>query len=548
MQVSRRILLVDDEPLLLAGLKRDLRREFEVETAVGGREGLEKLAVQPPFAVVVSDFNMPGMNGVEFLRTVTERHPETVTAMLTGNAERDVAVHALHEGRIFRFLSKPCPRDLLRQTLNDALEQHRLIASEKILKAELTAANQELQRFNQELEQRVQERTASIQRLHEFVAELNGLDSGGEIGRLLVQTTAKLLDSRLVLLFLPDRSGGSLREAARFATEQEPSPALTDLLEAVAEQVFESGENLLLAEIEEAMAMNLPGNLVSAETLPITATLLLEPEGRVGVVCVARPGEGCSYGMEQLAGLRALAEATGTALANQQRRDERNRARDAIIMALAKLAEHRDPETGAHLERVQEYCCMLARRMGAAGKHADVITPVFIENIRRSSPLHDIGKVGVPDRILLKPGRLTADEFEIMKRHTLIGGDTIRSLVEVGKVGSFLRMGMEIAYNHHEKFDGSGYPHGRAGESIPLAARILALADVYDALTSRRVYKPAMSHDEAAGIIVQGRGTHFDPHVVDAFVDLEDRFRELAEHLADVSEPAPEPEELLALT
>jgi putative two-component system response regulator len=228
----------------------------------------------------------------------------------------------------------------------------------------------------------------------------------------------------------------------------------------------------------------------------------------------------------------------------QIRRQERDDARDATILALAKLAEHRDPETGAHLERVQCYCRLVSESMALRPRYAAVITREFIEAIVRSCPLHDVGKVGIPDRILLKPGKLDPGEFEIMKTHARIGGDTIRALVEQGRRQSFLQMGMEIAYNHHERYDGTGYPQGLAGQAIPLPARILALADVYDALTSRRVYKPPMTHSQASAIILAGRGQHFDPDVVAAFVEQAAEFERLARALAEPAPPMPEDVEI----
>ena len=245
------------------------------------------------------------------------------------------------------------------------------------------------------------------------------------------------------------------------------------------------------------------------------------------------------FDADQLALLRTLAEASAIALRNQMRLRERNEARDATILALAKLAEHRDPETGAHLERVQEYCRLLSEHLATNPKYATVISKSFIETIVRSSPLHDIGKVGISDHILLKPGRLTPHEFETMKRHSILGGDTIRNLIQQGRTQDFLQMGMEIAYHHHEKYNGKGYPFGLAGEAIPLSARIVAVADVYDALTSKRVYKEAMPHEQAAAIIREDAGSHFDPDVVAAFCAQEEHFRQLARDLADVLDELP---------
>lgn len=199
-------------------------------------------------------------------------------------------------------------------------------------------------------------------------------------------------------------------------------------------------------------------------------------------------------------------------------------ARMATILGLAKLAEYRDEGTGTHLERIREYAKLLAEELAKNPKFAQHITPEFVDDIYQSSILHDIGKVGIPDAVLLKPDKLTDEEFDVIKRHTTLGGDAIKAIEAKIEGKSFLALGKEIAYNHHEKWDGSGYPMGKSGERIPLSARIIALADVYDALTTRRFYKEAFSHDRSRQMIVELQGTHFDPEVVDVFLALEDEF------------------------
>jgi len=205
----------------------------------------------------------------------------------------------------------------------------------------------------------------------------------------------------------------------------------------------------------------------------------------------------------------------------------------ALIFALANLAESRDPETGEHLERMRQYARILAHRLRLNPKYDEVITGTYVENIYVTAPLHDIGKVGVPDRILQKPERLTGEEYEIMKTHTVIGATTLRNVDERHPGNAFIRMGIEIAESHHEKWDGSGYPRGLAGDAIPLTGRILALADVYDALTSRRCYKEAFSHERSKDIILNGGGTHFDADIVDAFVQAEEEFMMVREQHQD---------------
>jgi putative two-component system response regulator len=196
----------------------------------------------------------------------------------------------------------------------------------------------------------------------------------------------------------------------------------------------------------------------------------------------------------------------------------------AAIFAMSKLAESRDPETGEHLERMREYCKLLSEQLSRMPKYRPIIDRGFVENIYAASPLHDIGKVGIEDRVLLKPGALTNDEWVLMKRHPIIGAETLREVDRQHPGNAFIHTGIDIAEGHHEKWDGSGYPYGRAGEEIPLVARILALGDVYDALTSKRCYKDAFSHEKSRSIIEEGSGRHFDPDVVLAFFEREDEF------------------------
>ncbi|CAM3842760.1 two-component system response regulator [Roseateles saccharophilus] len=207
---------------------------------------------------------------------------------------------------------------------------------------------------------------------------------------------------------------------------------------------------------------------------------------------------------------------------------------DATITALASLAEARDDETGNHIQRTQHYVKLLAQALRAHPRFADFLTGEVPDLLFKSAPLHDIGKVGIPDAILLKPGRLTPQEFEIMKTHTTLGRNAIAKAEQMmDEPSSFLRFAREIAESHQEKWDGSGYPRGLAGDTIPISARLMALADVYDALISRRVYKPAFTHEEAVRIVGEGSGTHFDPDIVAAFLAIHEDFRQVAMRFAD---------------
>ena len=215
------------------------------------------------------------------------------------------------------------------------------------------------------------------------------------------------------------------------------------------------------------------------------------------------------------------------------------KSRDALVLGLAKLADFRDNETGKHLERICQYSVILAEELARSGRHP-LINDAWIDHLRMSASMHDIGKVGVPDRVLLKPGKLTDEEYDVIKQHPTMGADTLMAIRKQFDNEPLVDMSVEVALSHHERWDGKGYPFGLRGDAIPLSARIVSVADVYDALTVARVYKPAMPHEKAAAILEEGRGTQFDPDVVDAFVRVQDKLRAIADSLRDVPPAQPQ--------
>jgi len=221
----------------------------------------------------------------------------------------------------------------------------------------------------------------------------------------------------------------------------------------------------------------------------------------------------------------------------QRRGRELAAIQDVTILAMASLAETRDNDTGNHIRRTQHYVKLLATHLTHHPRFRLFLDDHTIELLFKSAPLHDIGKVGIPDRILLKPGRFEPHEMAIMKTHCALGRDAIQHAEDqLGLEVEFLKYAKEIAYGHQEKWDGSGYPQGLAGDAIPTSARLMAVADVYDALISRRVYKEGMPHEKAVAIITEGRGSHFDPDIVDAFLSLAAQFREVAARYRDSDE------------
>ena len=213
----------------------------------------------------------------------------------------------------------------------------------------------------------------------------------------------------------------------------------------------------------------------------------------------------------------------------------------ATIFAIAKLAEARDDDMGRHLERVQLFCKLLATGLSRKPEYRKAVDDAWIRNIFHASPLHDIGKVAIPDRILLKPGPLTPEEFTIMKTHAALGAQTLRAVLKKYPDNTFIEMGIEVAQAHHERWDGTGYPDGLAGEEIPVCARILAVADCYDALRSKRCYKSARTHDDTCATILQESGTHFDPVVADLFRETADKFRDVWNWVATVFDDSAQP-------
>lgn len=340
-----------------------------------------------------------------------------------------------------------------------------------------------------------------------------------EVLKTVARSVAQTLETDLVFIVAPEMG---IENTYTFSPEEHaPSVAL---LKSLISKVSKDRTSVGVNNIHIDSMMN-PTDVDYAHT----AIAPLKVGNSEGYFATFRKNAARPFFSGDIKLLEAIATQLSLALNNIQVLEEQKRLFDASIFSLARLAESRDPDTGEHLERMSSYARILAARVTKLEKYRDRLGEDFVEGIYRSSPLHDIGKVGIPDSILTKEGSLTADEWEIMKTHATIGGDTLRDAeLRLDKTGdTFLTLGKMIAYCHHEKWDGSGYPNGLSSEQIPLAARIAALADAYDAMTSKRCYKAAISHEETRDEIVRSRGTHFDPDIVDAFLAVEDEFREI---------------------
>jgi response regulator RpfG family c-di-GMP phosphodiesterase len=486
------VLLVDDVPLLLKSLSRLLDNEYDVTCANSAVEALELLEGPGSYQVIVSDYGMPDLNGLDFLAEAARLHPEIGRVILTGMPRLELAVEAMNAGNIHRFLFKPCGLDELREAVDSGLKANESYINEEIEIGELEFSNESLCLLNENLSARIQEQRNSISAFRQLSLELNQVDDLDGIARVTAEAAFKVLGGRGVFVQIHDPLG---------------------------------------VRVEHGIGPEMSAQMVTEPMITKDGTI-------GGIVADVIGPDGAESVEEQRDMLAAIASTAAVATHNELRRRERDNAQYATVVALARLSEMRDQETGQHLERVSESCELIALSLLERGLYTDVIDSVFIQDLGRSAPLHDIGKVGIPDRILLKQGKLDPEEWEIMKTHAEIGADTLRSVIDGGSAPGYLSMGLDIAYCHHERWDGSGYPRGLVGRDIPLSARILALSDVYDALTSVRPYKQAWTHEAALDLIKESRGSHFDPDLVDAFVARADDFNELRIRLGDGDEAA----------
>ncbi|MCP4248283.1 MAG: HD domain-containing protein, partial [bacterium] len=344
-----------------------------------------------------------------------------------------------------------------------------------------------------------------------------------------VDTVRELTGSKRISLMLKD---GEADEHLRCVKAVGIDPAVVGeirvkAMDGIAGQVFTSGKTFVARAYGEAADREAAKRYASEAFLstPLISTSLATHDETIGVLNVTDREDGQPFSQNEIDCIRSTADSAAIAIRNLQQRQRLHESVKVLLLTVGHLSEYRDEETSEHLERVARYARLLAEELSRSPEYAKIVTAGFIEDIHLVAPLHDIGKVGIPDEILTKPGALTDDEFKVMKTHTEIGRRTLEfALSKVGQV-PMLRTCVDIAYCHHEKYDGRGYPRGISGDEIPLAARIIALVDAYDAITSHRRYAPARTHEQAVEIIESEAHKHFDPDVVEAFLRCSDRFK-----------------------
>ena len=510
-----RILIVDDEPLIRKFLSKYFGdKSYIIDTADDGKDALYKLD-QGRYDLVLTDLRMPNMGGRELLRVMSERFPDIPKIVLTGYGTNEDIILALKTGA-YDFLTKPITDfTILEHSIARAIERKRL--------------TDEKNRYNNQLKQ-----------INEIISMLNRGKSTEDIfntlnvilrqiipfNRLTLTSLERGEDTVMTKLVASDRNvlldGDiqiSLNESSlKEVSEKKQVLNIQNLQTYYRDHPTSTSSRLLL---EEGMMSSLVLPLIANnETRGFLLFASEEPE--------AFNDEHISF-LQSIVGQISLSIQRGELLYEIEqhtrnledlvnlRTQEVLKTQKTTIFALSRLAETRDTETGNHLERMRNYSVMLAQILKYEGDH-DEITSQYLRDLYDSSILHDIGKVGIADVILLKEGFLNEAEMQVMKGHTLIGYEALNSASKDLGSDSFLKMAMDVIRHHHEQWDGNGYPDGLKGDEIPLAARIVAIADVYDALTSRRPYKEAYTHEESVRIMKE-EASRFDPEIFKVFID-----------------------------
>lgn len=475
-----RILLVDDERPIVDAAATSLRRAGYVVAATTSPHEAIEMAIREPFDLLLSDIMMPGMNGIELLRTIKHLYPDIAGVMITGHGTMESAIEALRAGAT-GFLLKPFTAGELRVAVEDALAKSRVLKENLRLKA-LMPLYESSKAFYQEM---------SLDRLTAAIAEQLRKSVGA--------------DDVTVLLAEP---GGE--DGPRFRTEAAlpAGPRISADTPDVLEWVARTAEPLM---VQEGGVTNLPQELSGVPRPGAVLYLPMMTNGSlVGILRVKKAGVDQHFADTELEMLSIQASQAAIAIHNSTLiRDLENGYLDALA-ALANALEARDVETRGHTERLSTNSVLIARQMALSSED--------VESARVGALLHDIGKIGIPDNILRKPGKLTAEEFALIKQHPLIGDRILAPIPQ-------LQRARAVVLGHHERYDGTGYPQGLAGEDIPIAARIVAVADTFDAVTETRPYHPGDSVVRALEVLQEGRGTHFDPKVVDAFFEVLHRTR-----------------------
>lgn len=511
------VLIVDDNATNRMVCRRPLERAgYEIRESVDGSAALEEATRKPP-CLILMDVTMPVMDGLECTRRLrANTKTRDIPIIITSASANASDIKAGLEAGADEYLIKPIRSAELALRVRSMVERRH-----------------DRQGLLHSYEMRG-EQTRTLNVLLDLCRILGATENLDMALEHTVEATAALTGCRKISIMLPDANREFLTVAGSIGIDRETAARVrAPIRETIAGRVLESGIPTVFNSEHEAPADLNVHDSQYVSSVPFICTALGAAGHIVGVLSATDRVGRQSFGPQELETVEMIAGIAGTAIQGVLTRRARDDARDAITVAFAKLAEHRDGDTRLHVDRVTKYCLILAEKLRKSGSWDSIIDDGFMYDLERSVPLHDIGKIAVPDRILLKPDRLTPQETAIMQTHVRIGADTIRTVLNRAPDFSMLKMAEDIALSHHEWYDGTGYPKGLHADDIPLSARIVAVADVYDAVRTKRPYKRAMSHDEAVSIILNSTGTQFDPAIVEAFMRRASEFEALSEALAD---------------
>lgn len=435
-------------------------------------------------ALVIADVDACGRRLREFIQVVKGTDESVPMILLATDTELEAAIQGVVDGA-YDYVEKPIQIKVFMLAIRRALQYRGFVRFKRV--------------YKRMLDQEVEEKTLEVSRRKDFLRGI--LDSSTFVSVVLTDLDQNILfwntGAQNIFGYTSEEMIGK-KITALYPQDSATKDTVENL-----QQLVRTKTGTVHGKMRQ---MAKDGRVL---TISLAISPMLDDEGEVrGILGVGQDvSEQVRLNEELLESLHLIKQ-----------------TQDASIFSLAKLAESRDEETGLHLSRIQDYCRVFCAGLCRQDKYRDVMTSNFVDDLIRSSVLHDIGKVALPDSILLCPDRFSAEEYEIMKRHPVFGGQALEDAVKKLGAESFLSMGRDIAYFHHEHWDGSGYPFGRKGEGIPLSARIVAVVDVYDALTTRRRYKRAFSHAEACAIIIDEKSKQFDPELVDVFLIVVNEF------------------------
>ncbi len=493
-----RILVVDDDEAIRTTLESylDFQKGCEVFHASNALEGLSVLERIENIDVVFVDINMPGMNGIEFVRRLKNRDSTMVAAVITGQPSMDIIVQAMRAGAS-DFLIKPFKFEQFQVSMERMIKERTMLLENEFLTEE-RKIKKALERMNEKLEKKIREQ-AVLFSISESLAKTRNTD---QLYQVLVMLAARLIDAGQAMLWIKEP------DSSRLALVASHGP-----LEVVHKSIEINGSNHPCARVirdgipilADGTAQRGPDPFSGQEAARYSYIMVpFSIRGEIlGVLAISGTEGKNSLGEEALFLLHLLAERASLTIENLLLYDSLLINLHATLRALVRTLEAKDPYTRLHSERVTKWALGIAEEMGCPQEKLDTLA--------FAGHLHDIGKIGIRDQILMKPGRLTEEEYEIIKTHPVIGAEI------VGHLG-LLTEETAIIRHHHERWDGKGYPDGLTGKDIPELSRILAVADTYDAITSRRPYRDAKQADFARKEIKSNAGTQFDPKVVEAFL------------------------------